>query len=100
MACALLIYGLTPPAAAAQSCGTVKRCIAQLHYGETRKAREIAARVLGERGNSGALAPLAKALKEDGGEFVRANSAEALGRLGVPGSVKPLATAIREDRRE
>jgi len=60
-----------------------------LQYGRLEKAREAAAHVLGDLGDTRAVGPLIKALK-DHSPLVRAAAAEALGKLGDPRAVEPL----------
>lgn len=84
----------------AKPCRTIDTCIPQLRFGETRALRELAAQMLGERGNPQAVPALSAALNEDEGEFVRIKAAEALGRIGTAVVGKPLAAALGTDKRE
>ena len=100
--CVVLLAGMgaTPRGAAAQTCTDVEPCIAQLQLGETRRAREFAAKILGERNDPKALPALIKALQSDPGEFVRANAAASLGRLAESASVDALQAVLKDDPSE
>lgn len=97
---AVMLWWLPATTVLANPCNTIDTCIPQLRYGETRSLREVAAQMLGERGNPKAVPALAAALSDDLGEFVRVKAAEALGRIGTPATVKPLITALTKDPRE
>ena len=65
----LAVPAILPAQAQRDSCVTVKDCLAQLKYGESRMARELAAKVLGERGDVAALKDLKEALQGDEGDL-------------------------------
>lgn len=69
-----------------------------LENSTSEKVRYNAARVLGELGDSAAVAPLIHALKHDKNGSVRLYVARALGELGDVSATSHLIESLREDR--
>jgi hypothetical protein len=78
-----------------QATPSVLRALARKDLGE--KGRRYLALALGGTGDSRALDPLVRALREDPSWQVRADAAQALGDLGDPRALGPLREAATRD---